>query len=56
MPRLFEAIVNDLTAVGIRAKVRSMERAALLAGQRDKTLKGLTRQASAAIGQCRDPD
>jgi peptide/nickel transport system substrate-binding protein len=47
---LFEAIVNDLTAVGIRAKVRPMERAALLAAQRDRTITGLTRQASAAIG------
>ena len=47
---VFEAIINDLTAVGIHAKVRSMERAALLAGQRDKTIKNLTRQASAAMG------
>ena len=47
---IFEAIVNDLTAVGIRTKVRPMERAALLAAQRDKTIKGLTRQASATMG------
>jgi peptide/nickel transport system substrate-binding protein len=46
----FEAIVNDLTAVGIRAKVRPMERAALQTAQRDKTIKDLTRQASAAVG------
>jgi peptide/nickel transport system substrate-binding protein len=46
----FEAIVNDLTAVGIHTKVRPMERAALQAAQRDKTIKNLTRQASAAVG------
>jgi peptide/nickel transport system substrate-binding protein len=47
---LVEAIVNDLAAVGIRAKARPMERAAIQAAQRDKTVKGLTRHASAASG------
>jgi peptide/nickel transport system substrate-binding protein len=47
---LAEAIVNDLAAVGIRAKARPMERAAIQAAHRDKTIKGLTRQASATSG------
>ena len=45
-----EAVANDLAAVGIRTKVRPMERAAIQAAQREKTLKGLTRHASAASG------
>jgi len=45
-----EAIVNDLAAVGIRAKVRPMERAAIQSAQKGKTVKHLTRQASAAFG------
>jgi len=47
---LVEAIVNDLSAVGIRAKARPMERAAFHAGQVDKTLKHLIRQGSGAFG------
>jgi len=47
---LIESIVNDLTAVGIRAKARPLERAAIQAAHRDKTIKGLTRQASGASG------
>ena len=47
---LADAIVNDLAAVGIRAKSRPMERAAIQAAHRDKTIKGLTRQASGASG------
>ncbi len=42
--------MNDLAAVGIRAKARPMERAAIQAAQRDKTVKYLTRQGSAAFG------
>ena len=45
-----EAAVNDLTAVGIRAKVRPMERAAVIAAHREKTVKNLTRQGSGAFG------
>jgi peptide/nickel transport system substrate-binding protein len=44
---LVESVVNDLGAVGIRAKARPMERAAIQAAHRDKTIKDLTRQASA---------
>ena len=47
---LVEAIVNDLTSVGIRAKARSLERAAFHAGQVDKSLKHLIRQGSGAFG------
>ena len=45
-----EAAVNDLGAVGIRARVRPMERAAIFAAHREKTVKNLTRQGSAAFG------
>jgi peptide/nickel transport system substrate-binding protein len=45
-----EALVNDLGAVGIRAKVRAMERAAMLAAQGEKRVKNLTRQGSGAYG------
>ena len=36
-----EAAMNDLTAVGIRMKIRTMERAAFLAAWREKKLRGL---------------
>jgi peptide/nickel transport system substrate-binding protein len=45
-----EAIANDLTAVGIRAKVRPMERAAHQAALKEKTLKHLAFQGSGAFG------
>jgi peptide/nickel transport system substrate-binding protein len=45
-----EGVVNDLSAVGIRAKVRAMERAAMFAAHSDKRLKHLSSQASAAFG------
>jgi peptide/nickel transport system substrate-binding protein len=45
-----EAIVNDLTAVGIRAKVRPLERAAFVAAHQEKTLKNLAFQGSGAFG------
>jgi peptide/nickel transport system substrate-binding protein len=47
---LGEAIVNDLVAVGIRAKLRPLERAADQAAHRDRTHKGLAVQSSAAFG------
>ncbi len=45
-----EGIVNDFGAVGIRAKVQPMERAAMQAAQREKKVKNLTRQGSGAPG------
>ena len=36
-----EAAMNDLNAVGIRLKIRTMERAAFLAAWREKKLRGL---------------
>jgi peptide/nickel transport system substrate-binding protein len=45
-----EAIVNDLAVVGIRARVRSMERAAIQTAQKEKTVKNLTRQGRGAFG------
>jgi peptide/nickel transport system substrate-binding protein len=45
-----EALVNDLSAVGIRAKVRPVERAAHQAALREKTYKNLAFQGSGAHG------
>jgi peptide/nickel transport system substrate-binding protein len=45
-----EAIVNNLTAVGIRVKLRTMERAAFLSAWREKTLRGLFLTSSGAAG------
>jgi len=47
---VIEAVVNDLSVVGIRSKVRAMERAAMYAAQSEKRLKNLTRQGSGAYG------
>jgi peptide/nickel transport system substrate-binding protein len=46
---VIEAVVNDLTAVGIRAKVRPMERAANQAALKEKTYQHLAYQGSAAF-------
>jgi ABC-type transport system substrate-binding protein len=46
---LGEALVNDLTAVGIRTKMRPMERAPDQAAHRDKTHKTLALQGSGAL-------
>jgi len=43
-------LVNDLSAVGIRAKVRPVERAAHQAALREKTYKNLAFQGSGAFG------
>jgi peptide/nickel transport system substrate-binding protein len=45
-----EAAVNDLAAIGIRANVRPMERAAMFAAQLEKTVKNMTFQGSGAFG------
>src|SRR5215471_15741279 len=45
-----EAIVNDLSIVGIRGKVRTVERAAFVAAHLDHTLKNLAYQGSGAFG------
>jgi peptide/nickel transport system substrate-binding protein len=45
-----ETAVNGLAAVGIHAKVRPMERAAVFAAQREKTVQHLTLQGSGAYG------
>jgi peptide/nickel transport system substrate-binding protein len=45
-----EAAVNDLAAVGIRVKVRPMERAAHQAALKEKTFKYLAFQGSGAFG------
>jgi peptide/nickel transport system substrate-binding protein len=45
-----EAIANYLAAVGIRTKMRTMERAAFMAAWREKRLKGILMVASGAAG------
>jgi peptide/nickel transport system substrate-binding protein len=45
-----ESVGNYLGAVGIRVRVRSMERAAFLAAWREKKLQGVIAASSAALG------
>ena len=45
-----EAVVNDLITVGIRTKVRPLERAAFIAAHKEKTLENLAFQGSGAYG------
>ncbi len=47
---VMEALVNDLGAVGIRARVRPVERAAAFTAHREKTFKNLAFQGSGAFG------
>src|SRR5262249_1437977 len=47
---LAEAVVNDLKAVGIRARMRPLERAAFFSQARDKKIKNLMLGASGADG------
>jgi peptide/nickel transport system substrate-binding protein len=45
-----EAVVNYLNAVGIRSKLRPLERAAFIAQNRDKKLKNIIQMGSGAAG------
>ena len=45
-----EAVVNDLQAIGIRAKLRPLERAAFFKGYAEKTFKNIVQGASGAFG------
>jgi peptide/nickel transport system substrate-binding protein len=45
-----EAVINNFLAVGIRAKLRPLERAAFYQGDQDKSFKKLVRPGSAASG------
>ena len=45
-----EAVVNDLNAVGIRVKMRPMDRAAFYTAWREKKLRGLVLTAAGASG------
>ncbi len=45
-----ETVANDLQRVGIRVKLRPMERAAVIKANQEKKLKNLHRQGSAAFG------
>jgi peptide/nickel transport system substrate-binding protein len=45
-----EAVINNFVAVGIRAKLRPLERAAFYKGDLDRSFKKIVRQGSAASG------
>jgi peptide/nickel transport system substrate-binding protein len=45
-----EAVLNDLAAVGIKARLRAMERAAFFTAWREKKLKGIIIGATGAQG------
>jgi peptide/nickel transport system substrate-binding protein len=45
-----ESVINDFRAVGIRAKLRALERAAFYKADQDKAFKRLVRPGSAAAG------
>jgi peptide/nickel transport system substrate-binding protein len=47
---LAEAVINDLRAVGIRAKLRPLERAAFFKGYGEQRFKNLIQGSSAAFG------
>jgi peptide/nickel transport system substrate-binding protein len=47
---VIEAVVNDLVAVGIRAKVQPRERVSIQSAQREKKVKNLTYMGSGAPG------
>ena len=47
---VIESVVNDLGAVGMRAKVQPLERAAIQGAQREKKVKNLTFMGSGAPG------
>jgi peptide/nickel transport system substrate-binding protein len=47
---LGEAVLNDLQAVGIRAKLRPLERAAFFKGYAEKTFKNLIQGSSGVFG------
>jgi peptide/nickel transport system substrate-binding protein len=47
---IIETVANALQTVGIKVKVRALERAAFVTAHQEKKLKGLVRQASAAFG------
>jgi peptide/nickel transport system substrate-binding protein len=48
--QLAEHVGNQLAAVGIRVRIRPMERAAILQAAKEKKLRGMHRQGSAAMG------
>jgi peptide/nickel transport system substrate-binding protein len=47
---IVEAVANSLHTVGIKLKVRPLERAAFVTAHQEKKLRNLVRQASAAFG------
>src|SRR5207247_1682815 len=49
-PTVAEAVVNYLNAVGIRVRMRTMERATFLSAWRDKKLRGVVMAAVGASG------
>src|SRR5262249_58731814 len=50
-----EAVLDNLVAVGIRAKLRPLERAAFLKGNAEKTFKNIIQSAPGAFGHAPTP-
>lgn len=49
---VIESVVNDLTTVGIRTKVRPLERAAMQIAQKEKTVKNLDVAGQRRVREC----
>jgi peptide/nickel transport system substrate-binding protein len=50
-----EAVVNDLNAIGIRVRMRTMERAAFYTAWREKKLRGIFMTADGSSGNAATP-
>ena len=50
-----EAVLNSLQAIGIRVRMRTMERATFLTAWREKKLRGLIVTAVGTLRQCGNP-
>src|SRR5262249_59862636 len=50
-----EAVLNSLQAIGIRVRMRTLERAAFLSAWREKKFRGLAVVAGGGLGQTATP-
>src|SRR5207244_12354653 len=49
-----EAVINDLRAVGIRARLRPLERAAFYKADQERSFRNLVRQGKIGRASCRE--